>query len=105
MRRPSILDVVRAVTVVAPRHPQVITWWYRPVSPFRLQGEPGTPAEPAPAVEVVVMLRDGRATNWDAVASELSGHLAGAAVRVRAHRGAEAEGHLVRVLSAPSGAS
>ncbi len=101
MRHPSILDVVRAVTAVAPRYPQVITWWYRPASRFRLQGESGTAAEPTPRIEVLVTLSNASQIDEETVASELSRLLAGAAVRVAERRGAGLEGRLVRVLSAP----
>src|SRR4029077_17679278 len=38
MRRPSILDVLRAVKEVGSTHPEVRGWWYAPGRRMRLQG-------------------------------------------------------------------
>ncbi len=114
MRQARILDVLRAVTEVAPAHPEVEAWWYAPPRRLRLRGERRRDAggdacgggsgarggsEGAPAVEVVV--EAGSATSPDCVgiAAALARWLPGSPLSVRLHRAAAEERQLFRLVS------
>jgi hypothetical protein len=92
MRIPTILDVVRAVTEVAPSHPEVAVWWY-----VRSSTEAGNGAR---AVQVVLEARDGIPADVEQIGSELAQRLDGATVSARMHRGAAETAPLYRVLTA-----
>lgn len=96
MRRPSILDVVQAVTVVAPSHPEVRAWWYAPPTRFHLRGARSD--DRAFRIEVVIEPRATARPNLDSIAADLSVQLSGTPASVRAHRGAGEERRLFRVL-------
>ncbi len=89
MRPPTILDVVQAVTDVAPSHPQVAVWWY---------GRAETAG--APPVLLVLEPRKGASPDTAHIGSELTGRLGMKAVAIRMHRGAGETQALYRLLTA-----
>jgi hypothetical protein len=97
MRRPSILDVLRAVRDVSRTHPGVRAWWYAPGHGPRLQG-PLAGKEAAAALEVVVEIDDGGA-DLARIGGDLSDRLSHVPVSVRPHRGNTEERPLYRLLS------
>lgn len=96
MRRPSILDVVQAVTAVAPSHPKVRAWWYAPPTRFHLRGARSD--DSAHRIEVVIEPRAPGRPDPDSIAADLSVQLGGTPASVREHRGAGEERRLFRVL-------
>jgi hypothetical protein len=92
MRPPTILDIVQAVTDVAPSHPQVAVWWY---------GR----AEMTGAAPVLVVLeaRDGARPDTERIGSELARRLGPAAIAIRTHRGAGEAQTLYRLLTTGHG--
>src|SRR4051812_27117645 len=89
MRPPTILDIVQAVTEVAPFHPEVAVWWYE------RRGTPG-----APAVQLVLEGKGGVSPDTVSIGVALADRLSTREVAVRTYRGA-AEGHtLYRLLTA-----
>lgn len=92
MRSPTILDVVQAVTDVAPSHPGVAIWWYGHAT------EAG-----APPVLLVLEPRNGAAPDPASVGSQLARRLGPATVAVRMHRGAGETQALYRLLTAGDG--
>ncbi len=92
MRSPTILDLVQAVTDVAPAHPEVAVWWY---------GRAGM--EGAPQVMVVLEARDGAAPDAAGIGSELAYRLGTSGVTVRMHRGASEAHRLYRLLTTADG--
>lgn len=99
MRHPSILDVVRAITTIAPNHPQVTTWWYVPNPRFRLRGEVGKNLKQPTPLEVVVETAAAAAADCSAIAADVSRQLSNQPVNARLHQG-ESEKRLFRVLTA-----
>lgn len=99
MRDASILDVVRAVTDLAPAHPEVTVWWYSPTDMLRLQGELNAGALRRRPVEVAVEARGTISPEYEEIAAELSERLWGNPVRVRAYEGLGETSRLFRVLS------
>lgn len=99
MRRPSILDVVQAVTAVAPSHREVHAWWYAPPTRFHLRGARSD--DSAHRVEVVIEPRPSVRLNLESIAADLSARLSGTPTDVRGHRGADEERRLFRVLRQP----
>lgn len=97
MRSPTILDVIQAVTEVAPSHREVAVWWYVRSSP---EGGNG-----ARAVELVLEARDGIAPDVARVGLELGQRLHGATVSARVHRGPAETAPLYRVLTTGSSAT
>lgn len=91
-RTPTILDVIRAVTEVAPFYPEVAVWWY-----VRASTEPGNGAR---AVQVVLEVRDSIPPDVARIGRELGQRLGGAMVSARLHRGAAETAALYRVLTA-----
>jgi hypothetical protein len=89
MRTPTILDVVQAVTGVAPSHREVAVWW---------SGR----AEMAGALPVLLVLegRDGAAPDTASIGSELARRLGVTAVAIRMHRGGGETQTLYRLLTA-----
>ncbi|NIM47881.1 MAG: hypothetical protein GTO22_01220 [Gemmatimonadales bacterium] len=98
MRPPSILDVVRAVTVVAPAYTQVATWWYSPATRFRLRGEGNGAGQERAPLKIAIDLNGDRNPDFDGIAAALAGRL-GVPVAVRAHQGSDEQIRLVRVLT------
>jgi hypothetical protein len=88
MRSPTILDVVQAVTDLAPSHPEVAIWWY---------GR----GDSAGALRVVLVLegQGGADPDTQRIGSELARYLASAAITVRMHRGADEAQTLHRLLT------
>ena len=99
MRHPSILDVVRAVTTIAPAHPEVRTWWYSPASQFRLHGELDRDSGERVPLEVAVEFETSTPPDFDEISAELANRLWMNPITVRPHRGAEERQRLVRILS------
>jgi hypothetical protein len=89
MRTPTILDIVQAVTEVAPSHPEVAVWWHARA------GMAGSSP-----VLVVLEAREGARPDTERIGSELAGCLGPAAVAIRMHRGAEEAPTLYRLLTA-----
>jgi hypothetical protein len=87
MRPPNVLDIVQAVTEVAPAHPEVAVWWYARA------GEAGAP------VQLVLEARDGTPPDTARIGSELAARLRTAPVAIRLHRGADEAAALYRVLT------
>jgi hypothetical protein len=87
-RSPNILDIVKAVTEVAPSYPEVSVWWYARAD------VPGVRQ-----VLVVLEARDGSAPAAASIASELEERLNSVAVAVRMHRGAGETPGLYRLLT------
>lgn len=94
MRRPNILDVVRAVTEVAPAHPEVTVWWFAPDSELAVRSDRSR----EPTLEIVVETATTE-PNLEGVASKLSDRLSGTPVTVRTHRGREEDKRLFRMLT------
>src|SRR3990172_6161031 len=109
MRQVRILDVLRAVTEVAPAHPEVEAWWYAPPRRLRLQGERPRDArgdacdgarrglEEAPAVVVVVEAGPAASPDCVGIAAELARWLPGSALSVRLHRAVAEKRRLFRL--------
>jgi hypothetical protein len=97
MRRPSILDVLRAVRDVSRTHPAVRAWWYAPGHALRLQGTLAV-GEAGGALEVVVEIDDGDA-DLARIGGELSDRLGHGRISVRRHLGNAEERQLYRLLS------
>ncbi|HEX9572612.1 MAG TPA: hypothetical protein VF994_00870 [Myxococcales bacterium] len=97
MRRPSILDVLRAVRDVGPTYPEVRAWWYAPGRRLRLQGTVAG-EEGGEAVEVVVETDAGGA-DLAGIGGDLADRLRRGPVSVRPHRGTGEERQLYRLLS------
>lgn len=94
MLRPPILDLLKAVSTVAPAHREVAVWWYVPPA-----SDPGsTSSSPLPAELVLQTDRDA-AADLDTIRNRLAGLLGNAGVVVRPHRGAAEPNHLYRLLS------
>jgi hypothetical protein len=88
MRPLSILDIVQAVTEVAPLHPELAVWWYE------RRGEAN-----APSAMVVLQAREGASPDPATIGSELERRLGPGAVAVRMHRGADETQALYRLLT------
>jgi hypothetical protein len=86
MRTPNILDIVQAVTEVAPSHPELAVWWYE-----RTGGA---------GARLVLEARKGASPDTAHIGSELAGRLGTGAVAVRMHRGAGETQALYRLLTA-----
>lgn len=88
MRAPTILDIVQAVTEVAPSHPEVAVWWYERRS---LAG--------AAPVQLVLETRKGVSPDTASIGSELAGRLGASGVAIRIHRGSGEPQALYRLLT------
>jgi hypothetical protein len=94
MPRPPILDLLKAVSSVAPAHREVAVWWYVPPG-----SDPGSVSGSPPAAELVLQTdRDGT-VDLDSIRTRLAGLLGDTGVLVRSHRGAAEPNHLYRLLS------
>jgi hypothetical protein len=89
MRTPTILDIVQAVTEVAPSHPELAVWWYE-----RTGGAGASPGL------LVLEARKGASPDTAHIRSELAGRLGTGAVAIRMHRGAGETQSLYRLLTA-----
>ena len=98
MRRPRILDVLKAATRVAADFPHVRVWWYAPAATQRKHQGAAPGFERVPC-EVVVDT-DAAAADTDRLGQALMQELAGYPVCVRLFDG-DARG-LFRLLSRPS---
>jgi hypothetical protein len=95
MARLQILDLLNAVSNVAPGHDDVATWWYRP--PGGSSNSDMMPdTQPA---EVVVEPIAGAAPDLEAIQARLASQLGGRSVTVRPHGGESERFHLYRLLS------
>ena len=97
MSRLQILDLLNAVSTVAPAHREVAVWWYLPPggssATDSTRDTAGVPAE-------VVIEPLGEATpDLEAIRSCLTGQLGGRPVVVRPHQGESERFHLYRLLS------
>ena len=89
MRRPGILDVVRAANLVWATRPEVRVWWYAPNVSLQVRGEPSSELSEAAQLELVVESEVPEILDCDGLAAALTRQLAGYPVRVRLHRGDE----------------
>jgi hypothetical protein len=94
LRPASILDLVHAVTELAPSHPEVEVWWYA------RSGEPGMPA-----MLLVLQPRVGARPDASGIRGELARRLGPEALTVRLHQGAAETQSLYRVLTLKSQAT
>jgi hypothetical protein len=92
MHTPTILDVIQAVTDVAPSHPQVAVWWY---------GRPELAG--APPVLLVLEAQHGARPDTERIGLELAERLGPAAVAIRIHQGAGEGRRLHRLLTTGRG--
>ncbi len=95
MRPTNILDVLEAVTTVAPSYPYVAAWWYAPVDDLEPSGRSKRQAR---SCEVVIE-GHGDEPDLEGLAQDLSAQLSGRPVRVRLHRGDREGRQLFRMLS------
>lgn len=93
MRPPTILDVVQAVTRLAPSYPEVAVWWFAPA------------ATGASRVLLVLEPRERALPDAASIGSELAGRFGPGAVTVRVHRGAAEEQARYRLLTPPASAA
>ncbi len=103
MRQARILDVVRAVTAVAPSHPEVQAWWYAPMPLLHLRGDAPGDVRERPPLEVVLEVGENGVVDFDGIAAELSKQLWDYPIATRAHQGGAEEKRLFRLLSDRSG--
>ena len=89
MRRPGILDVVRAANAVWAARPEVRVWWYAPSASRQLDGQRPSQLHEAVQLELVVESEVPSTLDCDGLAAQLTRQLAGYPVRVRLHRGDE----------------
>ncbi len=100
MRHAAILDVLRAVTDVAARHPEIQVWWYAPARRLRLAGERTLGPSETFALEIVVETATPESVDCSCLAVELQRKLPGSeAISVRLHRGAGEKLRLFRLKS------
>ncbi len=90
-QRSNVLDVVRAVTEVAPDHPGVLVWWYVP----RLLEDP--------KIELLVEVGPDNHEDLMAIARAVEARLPAATVTVAPHGGSNETRRLFRVLSSSRG--
>jgi hypothetical protein len=98
-RRPNILDVVQAVTALAPDHPEVSAWWYVPAGGTRDALAHAGEVEPDRPIDVVVEVDGARTPDLVGIGAQLSERLWKAPVNVRAHRGAAEGQTLYRLVT------
>ena len=100
MRHAAILDVLKAVTDVAGRHPEIQVWWYAPARRLRLAGERTLGPSETFALEIVVETAAPASVDCSSLAAELQRKLPGGeAISVRLHRGAGEKLRLFRLKS------
>jgi hypothetical protein len=88
MRPPTILDLIQAVTQMAPSYPEVAVWWYARATPGG-----------APRVLLVLEPRSGAVADAAGIDAELAGRFGPEGVTVRMHRGASEAQTLYRLLT------
>jgi hypothetical protein len=94
MPRSPILDLLKAVSTVAPAHREVAIWWYVPPG-----SDPGSAAGTPPPAELVLQTDRDAAADLEGIRSRLAGLLGDSGVVVRSHRGPAEPNHLYRLLS------
>ncbi len=94
MPRPPILDLLKAVSTVAPAHREVAVWWYVPPG-----AGPGTSGTESPPAELVLQTDRDAAADLETIRARLAGLLGDSGVVVRSHRGPAEPNHLYRLLS------
>lgn len=97
MPRLQILDLLKAVSAVAPAHQEVAVWWYLP--PGSAQPAAQGPDADGVTAEVVVEPAAGARPDVDAIRARLVGQLGGRPVVVRPHGGQSEQYHLYRLLT------
>lgn len=97
MPRLQILDLLNAVSMVAPAHHDVAVWWYLPPG----GSEPKTESLglAGPPAEIVVEPVGGATPDLEAIRLRLTGQLGGRPVNVRPHGGEAERFHLYRLLT------
>lgn len=95
MRRPNILDVVAAVSEVAPSYPRVTVWWYAPEPELPVTGGEKGRAR----LEIVVETAASAPSDLEVMASDIADRLDWEEVSVRAHRGGGEDKRLFRLLT------
>jgi hypothetical protein len=97
MSRLQILDLLNAVSTVAPAHRDVEVWWYLPPGASEPKAESlGLAGPPA---EIVVEPAGGATPDLEAIRLRLTGQLGGRPVNVRPHAGEAERFHLYRLLT------
>lgn len=99
MPRLQILDLLKAVSAVAPAHREVAVWWYLPPGASETGAHAQMPESDAIPAEVVVEPADGAGLDLEAIRSRLTGQLGGRPVIVRSHGGEAERFHLFRLLT------
>lgn len=94
MPRPPILDLLKAVSSVAPAHQEVAVWWYVPPG-----SDPGSASSSPPPAELVLETDREATADLDTIRTRLTGLLGDTGVVVRSHRGTAEPNHLYRLLS------
>lgn len=102
VRRPRILDVLRAARTVAAEQPQVRIWWYVPDSALQLKGEVPSHMQPS-FVEVAVDAPESATPDCDRLSLAMSHQLDGYPVRVRVRQASDRG--LFRLISSNSDAA
>jgi hypothetical protein len=97
MPRLQILDLLKAVSAVAPAHREVAVWWYLP--PGSGNTADRTFESGAVAAEVVVEPAGDVRPDLEVIRSRLVGQLGGRPVIVRSHGGEAERFHLYRLLT------
>jgi hypothetical protein len=97
MPRLQILDLLKAVSAVAPAHQEVAVWWYLPPGGAQPAGQPSE--TDSGLAEVVVEPSAGARPDVDAIRARLTGQLGGRPVVVRTHGGQGERYHLYRLLT------
>jgi hypothetical protein len=95
MPRLQILDLLKAVSSVAPAYREVAVWWYLPPG----AGQAGEAESDAVPAEVVVEPAGEARLDLEAIRSRLTGQLGGRPVVVRPHGGQSERFHLYRLLT------
>ena len=97
MPRLQILDLLKAVSSVAPAYREVAVWWYLPPGADQAAADRAD-SYPVPA-EVVVEPAAGARLDLEAIRRRLIGQLGGRPIVVRPHGGPSERFHLYRLLT------
>jgi hypothetical protein len=97
MPRLQILDLLNAVSTVAPAYHDVAVWWYLP--PGASEPKTESPGLAGPPAEIVVEPVGGATPDLEAIRLRLTGQLGGRPVNVRPHAGEAERFHLYRLLT------
>jgi len=87
MRRPNVLDLVHAVSQVAPGHPEVQAWWYSPLGRTASPSLPSQDGGPARETVIAVEANGGGTPDLERIRRELTARLSDRPVLVRIHQG------------------